>query len=64
MKDDVSFRKGVQARRPPITSATILDLARRVERLIPSPRRPDRFHEDKSEIIASLYRLADEVRRG
>lgn len=46
------------------TSTAILDLAYRVERLVPHPRRPERFHEDKSEIVATLYRLAHEVRRG
>jgi len=41
----------------------LLDLAYRVERLTPHPRRPERFHEDKSEIVAELHHLADEVRR-
>ena len=39
------------------------NLACRVERLTPHHRRPERFHEDKSEIVAELHRLADEVRR-
>jgi hypothetical protein len=39
-------------------------IAYRVERLTPSPRNPMRFHEDKSEIVAELYRLALEVRHG
>jgi len=39
------------------------NLAYRVERLTPHHRRPERFHEDKSEIVAELHRLADEVRR-
>lgn len=41
----------------------LTDLARRVERLTPHPRQPDRFHEDKGEIVAELYRLACEGRR-
>ena len=42
---------------------TLTDLAYRVERLTPHPKRPDRFHEDKSEIVAELHHLAMEVRR-
>lgn len=38
------------------------DLARRVERLSPSHRNPERFSEDKSEIIAELRREAREQR--
>lgn len=41
----------------------IEDYAHRVERLAPSPRNPDRFHEDKSEIVEGLIRLAEEARR-
>lgn len=44
--------------------AALADLARRVERLTPHPGRPERFHEDKSEIVAELRRLAKEVRHG
>ncbi len=40
------------------------EYARQIERLAPSPRWPERFHEDKSEIVAALLRLASEVRRG
>jgi len=40
---------------------TLDNLAYRVERLTPSPRHPLRFHEDKSEIVAELHRLAMEV---
>jgi hypothetical protein len=39
-------------------------LAARVARLAPSHRDPHRFHEDKSEVVAELRRLAREVRRG
>jgi len=46
-----------------IGPSTFTDLARRVERLVPHHRRPERFHEDKSEIVAELLHLADEVRR-
>jgi hypothetical protein len=40
------------------------EYARQIERLSPSPRNPERFHEDKSEIVAGLLRLASEVSRG
>lgn len=46
----------------PLTTA-LDNLAYRVEKLTPHPRRPERFHEDKSEIIAELHHLADKVRR-
>jgi len=39
------------------------ELARRVERLIPRRRDPDAYHEDKSEIVAQLRRIAKEVER-
>jgi hypothetical protein len=44
--------------------ARLAALARRVGRLAPSHRDPERFHEDKSEIVAELHRLAREARRG
>ena len=47
----------------PLTT-TLDNLAYRVEKLTPHPRRPERFHEDKSEIVAELQRLAQEVRHG
>ena len=34
------------------------DLARRVDRLVPSHRDPERFHLEKSEVAAELRRLA------
>jgi hypothetical protein len=37
------------------------DLARAVDRLGPSRRNPEQFHEDKSEIAAELRRLAREI---
>lgn len=43
---------------------TLHDLARRVACLSPSHRDPERFHEDKSEIVAELHRLARKVRHG
>ena len=43
---------------------TLRTLARRVERLSPSPRNPDQFHEDKSDIAYALRLMAREVRRG
>lgn len=39
-------------------------LAARVSRLCPSHRDPERFHADKSEIVAELRRLAREADRG
>jgi len=42
---------------------TLDDLAHRVRHLVPSSRHPERFHEDKSEIVAELSRLAQRVRR-
>lgn len=42
---------------------TLDDLAYKVRRLVPSSRNPERFHEDKSEIVAELSRLAQRVRR-
>lgn len=44
-------------------SDTLSDLAYRVERLTPHPRQPERFHEDKGEIVADLHHLAQEARR-
>lgn len=34
------------------------DLARRVQRLAPSHRDPERYHADKSEVVRDLRRLA------
>ncbi len=45
-------------------SSVVDDLARRVVRLSPSPRNPDRFHEEKSEIANELRRLAVELEHG
>lgn len=42
----------------------LFDLARRVDRLCPHHRFPERFHEDKSEIAAALRKLAREVKHG
>lgn len=42
---------------------TLDDLARAVQRLIPDRRDPEKFHADKSEIIATLRRMAREARR-
>lgn len=41
----------------------ILDLADRLRRLSPSPRNPERFHEEKSEIVHALRLIAREVGR-
>jgi hypothetical protein len=45
-------------------SSKLDEYARQIERLSPSPRHPERFHEDKSEIVAALLKLAMDVRRG
>lgn len=36
------------------------DLARRVERNVPNPRDPERYHTEKSEIVHELEELAQE----
>ena len=41
----------------------LLDLARRVRRLTPCRRDPERFHVEKSEIEAALRRMAKEPGR-
>lgn len=41
-----------------MTLATLNALADRLERLAPSHRDPHRFHEEKSELVAELRRLA------
>ncbi|UFN48912.1 hypothetical protein LPC08_23430 [Roseomonas sp. OT10] len=41
-----------------LPSSTLEALAERVSRLSPSHRDPHRFHEDKSEVVAELRRLA------
>ncbi|MGZ2404834.1 hypothetical protein [Rhizobium ruizarguesonis] len=38
--------------------AALLDIADRLERLVPSHRDPHRFHEEKSELVDELGRLA------
>lgn len=43
---------------PPDTAAAMEAIARAVERLTPSWQRPERFHEQKSEILAALRTLA------
>lgn len=42
-----------------MTAATLHDIADRLERLAPCHRDPFRFHEEKSELVAELRRLAD-----
>jgi hypothetical protein len=39
-------------------AASLLDIADRLARLSPSHRDPHRFHEEKSELVAELRRLA------
>ena len=38
----------------------LLSLAHRLRRLAPSPRNPDAFHEEKSDIVHELRKLAME----
>lgn len=45
----------------PKLSRVLDDYARKLERLSPSSRYPERYHEDKSEIVAGLRRLAKEL---
>lgn len=42
----------------------LLDLAKKVNRLSPHHRDPERFHQDKSEIERDLRRLARRVANG
>jgi hypothetical protein len=42
----------------PATSERITALASRVRRLSPDRRHPERFHEEKSEVVAELRRIA------
>ena len=43
-----------------MTSEALIALARRVEANVPSHTQPERFHEEKSEIVVELKRLARE----
>jgi len=43
---------------PSADADTLATLARRVQRLVPSHRDPERCHEEKSEIVHALRRLA------
>jgi hypothetical protein len=49
--------------RPPPAHA-LADLAERLRRLAPSSRNPERFHEEKSEIVHALRLIAQEVAHG
>ena len=62
---DPPFNKGSRSSRgqpKAVSEATELELlARRVRCLCPDRRDPERFHLDKSEIVAALRRLAREI---
>ena len=59
-----SISKDIGAASREVGRASALhDLARRVERLSPSHRDPHRFHEDRSEIVHELRKLASGVGR-
>ncbi len=47
-----------------VAEGALLDLADRLRRLAPSPRDPEHFHIEKSEIVAALRSIAREVRHG
>lgn len=47
----------------PAMTARLLELARQVQRLTPSHRHPERFHENKSEVVAALRQLANASER-
>lgn len=48
-----------------VTGAARLEaITSRLQRLAPCHRDPERFHVDKSEIVAELRRMAMEARRG
>lgn len=49
------------ARQEAVIAGQLDDLARRVERLVISHRKPEAFWEEKSEIAYELRRVADEV---
>ena len=44
--------------------STLADLAKRLRRLAPSARNPERFHEEKSGIVHGLRMIAPEVCHG
>ena len=51
-----------------VTAVTVVArleaITSRLQRLAPCHRDPERFHVDKSEIVAELRRMAVEARRG
>jgi hypothetical protein len=50
--------EAVQRRPAVLTADTLTDLARQVQRLSPCHRDPERYHVEKSVIVATLRRLA------
>lgn len=44
-----------------VTAHELHELARVVRRLSPDRRNPERFHEEKSEVAASLIRIANSL---
>lgn len=57
----VFWDKCAVMRRHPLDD-DLMRLARALQRLSPSHRNPEKYHEDKSQIIDELKRLAREVR--
>ena len=58
------MRDALRSPAPVRPDQRLADLAHKVARLAPSHRDPERYHADKSEIVAELRRLAREVRHG
>lgn len=44
---------------PPVLAEALLELAERLRRLSPDRRDPERFHMDKSELVADLRKFAN-----
>lgn len=59
----VFWDKCAVVRRTPLED-DLLRLARALQRLSPSHRNPEKYHEDKSQIIDELKGLAREIREG
>lgn len=59
--DVISHRDVIARPRP---DSVLIDLAERLRRLAPSSRDPERFHEEKSEIVHALRCIAREVAHG
>jgi hypothetical protein len=45
-------------------SVKLFEISKDIERLAPSHRNPEKYHEDKSEIVKELRGLAKSLERG